>query len=216
MCQQLYMEPSTKDDDFGEIEPKELRFVFEPEKQISCTVNLINKSDRYMAFKVKATTPKTYCVRPNVGIIQPHSTCQVHVKRQAENVVPSSDVIAKERFLFQRAFVYKVTPINDLSPIFRSIEGGKYINETKFKVALNFTKEINLETEEEDLKVRESQDIPKTDSDIDKLALSLKKAKKTISELMEQKINHLISKPRFFTRNISSEKVDMLEPLIQQ
>lgn len=41
MRQELYNDPSTIDDDYGEIEPHELRFVFEPKKQISCTVNLI-------------------------------------------------------------------------------------------------------------------------------------------------------------------------------
>lgn len=86
-------------------------------KQISCSMQLINKSDNYVAFKVffffalhihenssmllncaqfsafpfisfpfpqescfgqvKTTNPKKYCVRPNTGIVLPHSTCDV-------------------------------------------------------------------------------------------------------------------------------------------
>ncbi|PWA67678.1 hypothetical protein CTI12_AA315630 [Artemisia annua] len=175
------MEPSTKDDDFGEIRPQELKFMLEPKTQISCHVNWFNKSNRYMAFKVKVTNPKIYCVRPRVGIVKPYSKCQVQVTRQALDVVPPSNVvITKDKFLFQRAFVDKDISISDVSSIFRSTEGGKYINETKLKVVLDFTKAIKMEMGEGDSKVKEY-------SDIEILALSLKKANKTLSKLKEQK-----------------------------
>ncbi|GJR90508.1 retrovirus-related pol polyprotein from transposon TNT 1-94 [Tanacetum coccineum] len=124
------MEPSTKDDDFGEIRPQELKFMLEPKTQISCHVRWFNKSNRYMAFKVKV----------RVGIVKPYSTCEVQVTRQALVVLPPSNVVVtKNIFLFQRAFVDKDISINDVSSIFRCTEGGKYINETKLKVVLDFT-----------------------------------------------------------------------------
>lgn len=137
-----------------------------------------------MAFKVKVTTPKIYKARPNAGIIKPHSKCQIQVMRQAENAVPPSNVIAKEKFMVQRTFVHK--SVDDVSSIFRGTKGGRFINETKLKVLLA-TKQIKMEMEEEDLEMKLSQDIAKMKSEIEKLALSLEKAEKTISQLREQK-----------------------------
>ncbi|XWS45890.1 hypothetical protein CRYUN_Cryun14cG0017900 [Craigia yunnanensis] len=59
------------------IEPQELQFPFELRKQISCSLNLSNKTDNYVAFKVKTTNPKKYCVRPNTGVVLP----RVYVQR---------------------------------------------------------------------------------------------------------------------------------------
>jgi hypothetical protein len=59
------------------IEPLELRFPFETKKQISCSMQLTNRTDDYIGFKVKTTSPKKYCVRPNSGIVPPRSTSDV-------------------------------------------------------------------------------------------------------------------------------------------
>ncbi|RZC29841.1 Vesicle-associated protein 1-2 [Glycine soja] len=59
------------------IQPQELQFPFELRKQISCSLQLSNKTDNYVAFKVKTTNPKKYCVRPNTGVVMPRSTCDV-------------------------------------------------------------------------------------------------------------------------------------------
>ncbi|KAJ8449399.1 hypothetical protein Cgig2_002531 [Carnegiea gigantea] len=50
------------------IEPLELKFPFELKKQISCSLQVSNKTENYVAFKVKTTNPKKYCVRPNTGM----------------------------------------------------------------------------------------------------------------------------------------------------
>ncbi|AQK45070.1 Vesicle-associated protein 1-1 [Zea mays] len=63
--------------DLLEIEPLELRFPFETKKQISCSMQLTNRTDDYIGFKVKTTSPKKYCVRPNSGIVPPRSTSDV-------------------------------------------------------------------------------------------------------------------------------------------
>ncbi|CAM8998919.1 unnamed protein product [Rhodiola kirilowii] len=65
------------DTELLEIHPRELTFVFSVElkKQSSDSIQLFNNSDQYVAFKVKTTSPKKYCVRPNIGIIKPIPTC---------------------------------------------------------------------------------------------------------------------------------------------
>lgn len=74
MWKRLYTRPSkVDDDDFGEIQPQELRFRFKPKTQISCIVKLTNKSSCPMAlFKVKVSDVKIDCAQPVVGIIKPH------------------------------------------------------------------------------------------------------------------------------------------------
>jgi len=37
-------------------------------------IKLINRTDKYAAFKLKTTAPKRYGVRPKEGIVPPHST----------------------------------------------------------------------------------------------------------------------------------------------
>ncbi|KAG5075880.1 hypothetical protein JHK84_057111 [Glycine max] len=58
------------------IEPKELKFIFELKKQSSCSVQLTNNTNHYVAFKIKTTSPKKYSVRPNVGVLAPKATCE--------------------------------------------------------------------------------------------------------------------------------------------
>ncbi|RHN59353.1 putative vesicle-associated membrane-protein-associated protein [Medicago truncatula] len=36
-----------------------------------------NKSDNYLAFKVKTTVPEKYCVRPNIGVLLPTSISDI-------------------------------------------------------------------------------------------------------------------------------------------
>jgi len=88
------------------IDPLELRFPFELNKQISCTLQLTNKTDKQVAFKVKTTSPKKYCVRPNNGIVVPRSTADVVVTMQAQREAPP-DMQCKDKFLVQSAIVAK-------------------------------------------------------------------------------------------------------------
>ncbi|GAU20742.1 hypothetical protein TSUD_231570 [Trifolium subterraneum] len=78
----------------------------ELKKQISSSLQLSNKTDSYVAFKVKTTNPKKYCVRPNTGVVLPRSTCDVIVTMQAQKEAPP-DMQCKDKFLLQstmRAF----------------------------------------------------------------------------------------------------------------
>ncbi|KAK4740813.1 hypothetical protein SAY87_024401 [Trapa incisa] len=72
----------------------------ELKKQISCSLQLSNKTDSYVAFKVKTTNPKKYCVRPNTGVVLPRSTCDVIVTMQAQKEAPP-DMQCKDKFLLQ-------------------------------------------------------------------------------------------------------------------
>lgn len=118
-----------------EIQPQELKFAFELKKQSSCSIQLENKSKDYVAFKVKTTSPKRYCVRPNIGILLPRSTCDFTVTMQAPKEAPP-DMQLKDKFLVQSTVVPYGTTDEDIVPSFFSKENGRYIQENKLRVVL--------------------------------------------------------------------------------
>jgi hypothetical protein len=110
-------------------------FSVEVKKQSSCTVHLVNKSNEYVAFKVKTTSPKRYCVRPNTGVILPRKTCEFTVTMQALRTAPP-DMQLKDKFLVQTTVVPYGTSDENLVPAFFSKETGRYIEESKLRVVL--------------------------------------------------------------------------------
>lgn len=116
-----------------EIHPRELRFLVEVRKQSSCCIHLVNKSDQYVAFKVKTTYPKKYCVRPNVGVILPLASRDFIVTMQALKNAPL-DLQSKDKFLVQTTVVPFGTADEGIVPAFFSKESGQYIEEKKLKV----------------------------------------------------------------------------------
>ncbi|KAL0388704.1 UNVERIFIED_CONTAM: Vesicle-associated protein 2-2 [Sesamum radiatum] len=118
-----------------EIQPRELKFIVEVKKQSVCTVHLANVSGQYVAFKVKTTSPKKYCVRPNVGIIKPKSTCDFTVTMQAQKSA-SSEMQCKDKFLIQSTVVPFGTTEEEITSSMFAKESQKYIEETKLRVVL--------------------------------------------------------------------------------
>ncbi|GFQ04371.1 vesicle-associated protein 2-2 [Phtheirospermum japonicum] len=118
-----------------EIEPHELNFKFEAEKQISCVGHLANVTDQYVAFKFKTTSPKKYFVRPNVGIIKPKSTCEFTVTMQAQKSAPP-EMQCKDKFLIQSTVVPFSTTEDEITPGMFVKDNSKHIEEAKITVAL--------------------------------------------------------------------------------
>ncbi|GFZ14220.1 plant VAP homolog 12 [Actinidia rufa] len=115
------------------IEPLELKFPFELKKQISCSLQLANKTESHIAFKVKTTNPKKYCVRPNTGIVLPRSTCDVIVTMQAQKEAPP-DMQCKDKFLLQSVAVSPGATPKDITSEMFNKEAGHVVEECKLKV----------------------------------------------------------------------------------
>ncbi|XP_061996988.1 vesicle-associated protein 1-2-like [Rosa rugosa] len=115
------------------IDPQELQFPFELKKQISCSLQLSNKTDDYVAFKVKTTNPKKYCVRPNTGVVLPRSTCDVIVTMQAQKEKPT-DMQCKDKFLLQSVVASPGATTKDITPEMFNKESGHNVEECKLKV----------------------------------------------------------------------------------
>ncbi|KAK9691816.1 hypothetical protein RND81_09G222000 [Saponaria officinalis] len=118
-----------------EIQPRELRFVVELNKQSKSSITLVNKTDQYVAFKVKTTSPKKYCVRPNVGVVLPNGTYEFVVIMQAPKEVPA-DLTCKDKFLIQNTIVPEGTGDENITSEMFSRENGRYIEERKLRVIL--------------------------------------------------------------------------------
>jgi len=119
--------------DLLNIQPTELKVQFELKRQSSCSIQLTNKTDKYVAFKVKTTNPKKYCVRPNAGIVLPRTTCNVTVTMQAPKEVPL-DLQCKDKFLLQSVVAPDGATTKDITPEMFNKEGGKVVEEFKMRV----------------------------------------------------------------------------------
>ncbi|KAI3866345.1 hypothetical protein MKW92_051129 [Papaver armeniacum] len=114
------------------IQPAELKFPFELRKQSSCSLRLTNKTDEYVAFMVKTTNPKNYCVRPNKGIVLPATTCDVAVTMQASE--DEDKLQCKDKFLIQSVVTAPTTGKDDIMREMFNQECGKVVEESKLKV----------------------------------------------------------------------------------
>ena len=63
---------------------------FELRKNVPCQLTLNNPTGERVAFKVKTTSPKKYCVRPSSGVVEPGSSKEVQVIMQAQREYPPS------------------------------------------------------------------------------------------------------------------------------
>ncbi|CAH1412150.1 unnamed protein product [Lactuca virosa] len=115
------------------VEPQELEFPFELKKQISCSMQLTNKTNNHVAFKVKTTNPKKYCVRPNTGVVLPYASCDVIVTMQAQKEAPP-DMQCKDKFLLQSAVATPGIAPKDITPELFSKDSGNQVEECKLKV----------------------------------------------------------------------------------
>ncbi|KAI3979063.1 hypothetical protein MKX01_016238 [Papaver californicum] len=103
--------------------PKEFKL------HISCSVQLLNNSDHYVAYKVKTTNPRRYSVRPNTGVIQPNSTCDFIVIMQALWEAPADlQLLCK--------YSCAETAPEDIKSSMFSKDNNKYVGENKLRVVI--------------------------------------------------------------------------------
>ncbi|KAK9799781.1 hypothetical protein WJX73_006347 [Symbiochloris irregularis] len=93
--------------DLLQLNPPELRFKFELRKNIPVTLSLYNPGDETVAFKVKTTAPKKYCVRPSSGTVEPKTSKEIQVIMQAQREPPPNYSDCKDKFLVQGCLVPK-------------------------------------------------------------------------------------------------------------
>ncbi|KAK9722706.1 phosphatidylinositol-binding protein scs2 [Basidiobolus ranarum] len=83
---------------------------------------LRNDSQEPIAFKVKTTAPKQYCVRPNAGRIESGQEVQVQVILQPLKEDPPLDFKCKDKFLVQSIAITPDKETQNLQDLWNSVE----------------------------------------------------------------------------------------------
>ncbi|CAI1959447.1 hypothetical protein SEUBUCD646_0E02070 [Saccharomyces eubayanus] len=82
-----------------EISPDVLVYKSPLTEQSTEYASISNNSDQTVAFKVKTTAPKFYCVRPNAAVVAPGETIQVQVIFLGLTEEPAADFKCRDKFL---------------------------------------------------------------------------------------------------------------------
>ncbi|KAL1722787.1 PapD-like protein [Schizophyllum commune] len=83
-------------------------------QQRTRSLAVTNHNNAPVAFKVKTTAPKLYCVRPNSGRVEPGETVEVAVMLQALKDEPPLNAKCKDKFLIQSTII---TPEKETLPL---------------------------------------------------------------------------------------------------
>jgi disease resistance protein RPM1 len=121
------------DDDMLGIEPLELRFPFELQKQITREVNLTNKTKDYYAFNIEMPR-RQYHIQPNKGIVSPQSNCIVQITLQAQESA-LQEMPYTDDFIVHSTKVDRDIRANDITEHVFSKETVK-ADEVNFKVVV--------------------------------------------------------------------------------
>jgi len=98
------------------------------------TLSVSNSNSQPVAFKVKTTAPKQYCVRPNSGRIEPGETVDVQVLLQPMKEDPPIGAKCRDKFLVQSAIITPDRETATLAEFWSITEKDKsFISEQKIR-----------------------------------------------------------------------------------
>lgn len=100
-------------------------------------MTVANPNNQPVAFKVKTTAPKQYCVRPNSGRIEPGEKVEVQVLLQPMKEEPPSSAKCRDKFLVQSTIItpdFETASLQEIWPIIEK-ENKTAIHEQKIRCA---------------------------------------------------------------------------------
>ncbi|KAG8404833.1 phosphatidylinositol-binding protein scs2 [Metarhizium acridum] len=116
-----------------DILPLELNFARPFTVEVSRTLTIRNTGTSPLAFKVKTTAPKQYCVRPNAGRIEPGNAFDVTVLLQAMKQDPPLDAKCRDKFLVQCAPIPSDKDFSSIASVLESADKATLV-ERKIRV----------------------------------------------------------------------------------
>ncbi|RMZ88567.1 hypothetical protein DV736_g4191, partial [Chaetothyriales sp. CBS 134916] len=120
-----------------DLQPSELGFRRPFDHEVTEILKLTNANTSPVAFKVKTTAPKQYCVRPNSGVIQPNSEVEVQVLLQAMKEDPPLDTKCRDKFLVQSVLIDETQDPN-LTALWQHLEKTAKGSIQERKIRVNF------------------------------------------------------------------------------
>jgi len=116
-----------------EIDPIELGFRRPFTVEVAQVLKIKNTNATPVAFKVKTTAPKQYCVRPNSGRIEPGHDVEVSVLLQAMRAEPPADARCRDKFLVQSVPITGDKEFTNVAQIWEGVDKSD-IQEKKIRV----------------------------------------------------------------------------------
>ncbi|KAK4045888.1 phosphatidylinositol-binding protein scs2, partial [Microbotryomycetes sp. JL201] len=86
------------------------------------TLCVTNSNQQPVAYKVKTTAPKQYCVRPNSGRIEPGETVEVQVLLQPMKEEPAPGTKCRDKFLVQSVVIDTAKQDLNLQELWSTVE----------------------------------------------------------------------------------------------
>lgn len=117
-----------------EIEPQELGFHRPFTVEVLENLKIRNPGSQPVAFKVKTTAPKQYCVRPNSGRVEPNREVEVQVILQALKQEPPPGTKCRDKFLVQSVAITPDKIFANLASIWDTIDKSA-VQEKKIRVS---------------------------------------------------------------------------------
>ncbi|XP_076881134.1 vesicle-associated protein 1-2-like [Bidens hawaiensis] len=117
------------------VDPSDLKFTFELNKQITSSLHLTNNTDQHVAFKVFATNLKNYSVRLPTGVVSPQFTYEIIVTMQAQKEAPH-DMQCKDKFLIKSVIASPGATPKDITSELFTKETLNVVEECKLRVFL--------------------------------------------------------------------------------
>ncbi|ODQ83241.1 hypothetical protein BABINDRAFT_159676 [Babjeviella inositovora NRRL Y-12698] len=94
---------------------------------------LKNNTDTVLAFKVKTTAPRLYCVRPNASVVAPGEQLDVSIILQGLEEEPAADFACRDKFLVVTLpCPYQLDDANSVSAMWTQLE-GEFKSQSKSK-----------------------------------------------------------------------------------
>ncbi|KAI9573597.1 VAMP-associated protein [Boletus coccyginus] len=121
-----------------------------------------NQNSAPVAFKVKTTAPKLYCVRPNSGRIEPGDSVEVSVMLQPMKEEPPLSTKCKDKFLIQSTLITSEKENKDLQDIWNVPSGAGdewRVHQQKLRVVY-LPPEGQIDEEEEESHAEEPPSVP--------------------------------------------------------
>nr|AGT16241.1 hypothetical protein SHCRBa_027_K06_R_350 [Saccharum hybrid cultivar R570] len=117
------------------IDPLELRFYFEINREISCILQLRNNSDDFVAFGTTVDQSK-YSTRPDKGVMTPWSKRYMIVTMQAQEHAPP-DMESNDIFLLQSTIVgEEFTPSDITEHLFKNMVAASKVVANEMKLPI--------------------------------------------------------------------------------
>lgn len=129
-----------------ELSPVELGFRRPLTHQVTQVLRLRNPGYSPVAFKVKTTAPKQYCVRPNSGRIEAGHIIEVQVILQAMKEDPPLDAKCRDKFLVQSVAISPDKETANLAQLWAYVEQSARASIQERKIRVSYLPPANADS----------------------------------------------------------------------